>query len=854
MTQLSDEAGSHPHGAERGFTAWVGHALASMALLSFRRPLLALFAVLAVTGLASWAALGLRVDPDISELLPSHYESVRDLETLKRRFGGVGYVVVLLEGGTADERRTLARSLEPELARLETVSYVELEKPAAYLAKRALWLLPLEDLRTLEQRIRARYHHEIDRRFLDLDDSPPPEVETSDLLERLRARFGALGNRATVGDSPYFEDAERLAIFVRPRQLASNLEFAKGVVGDVERVVAASAGARAATGVKVELTGRYKKRVDLQRVLARDLGRTSLLSIVLIAAYLALHFRRPTAVLLLLVPLNVGLVLTYGLASLAFGTLNILTAFLGAILVGIGVDSGIHVLGRVHEETSAGAPLERAVALAFRDAGRVSLAATLTTAAAFLCLTSTDFRAFREFGSLTAAGVLLVFFSYVALLPAMLRLGSRLRLTRPSAHRARLWGTGWLQRAARVLVPVLGLVVLGLAGLGPRVAFDADISRLDDADLPSFKLDRDVTALLGRSQTPLVAFTASSDDARAAAELVRDRMRKAGDEASIGEVATLSDILPGDLGAREPLIASIRRMLSHLGDGALKTELAAKIPDLDEVVHALPPTRDELPVSIRQILAPSSDPEAGPLVLLYPRVSLGEADAVLSMDEQVRHLTLPSGAVVRTSGEPMVLADILRLIGKDGPRILVLTLLLVVVFLRLTLGSMRLALLATVPAVLTLFVTAGLLFSLGIHFNLINMIILPVLLGIGVDDGAHFVARLEAGEPLSVVWSHTGVDVAAAILTDALGFGVLALAAHPGLASLGIVALVGLGVNFVLCVLLLPLVLSVSSLVRSTSGRSLDFRGCSRWVKGTNRWKQSTPDSPRSRACFSRRA
>ncbi len=263
-------------------------------------------------------------------------------------------------------------------------------------------------------------------------------------------------------------------------------------------------------------------------------------------------------------------------------------------------------------------------------------------------------------------------------------------------------------------------------------------------------------------------------------------------------------------------------MLSHLGDGALKKELAAKIPNLDEVVHAPPPTREELPANIRQILAPPSDPETGPLVLLYPRVSLGDAEAVLSMDAQVRHLALPNGYVVRTSGEPMVLADILRLIGKDGPRILALTLVLVVVFLRLTLGSMRLALLATIPAVLTLFVTAGLLFALGIHLNLINMIILPVLLGIGVDDGAHFVARLEAGEPLSVVWSHTGVDVAAAILTDALGFGVLAFAAHPGLASLGIVALIGLSVNFVLCVLLLPLVLSLSSLFGSTADRALD--------------------------------
>jgi predicted RND superfamily exporter protein len=66
------------------------------------------------------------------------------------------------------------------------------------------------------------------------------------------------------------------------------------------------------------------------------------------------------------------------------------------------------------------------------------------------------------------------------------------------------------------------------------------------------------------------------------------------------------------------------------------------------------------------------------------------------------------------------------------------------------------------------------------------------------------------------VWRHTGWNIFGAILTDMFGFGVLALAEHPGLASFGRVALVGLGMNLVICVLLLPAFLATwQSFVRT---------------------------------------
>ena len=73
-------------------------ALARVALLTHRRPLLSLLAVLLVTAGAGQLARRLSIDADMINLLPPSFESIRDLEALKERFGGVGYVVVVGHG------------------------------------------------------------------------------------------------------------------------------------------------------------------------------------------------------------------------------------------------------------------------------------------------------------------------------------------------------------------------------------------------------------------------------------------------------------------------------------------------------------------------------------------------------------------------------------------------------------------------------------------------------------------------------------------------------------------------------------------------------------------------------------
>src|SRR4030095_9974176 len=100
-----------------------------------------------------------------------------------------------------------------------------------------------------------------------------------------------------------------------------------------------------------------------------------------------------------------------------------------------------------------------------------------------------------------------------------------------------------LVRAAPWLTGALAIALVALSARAPAVHFDADFAALDRADLPSFRLEREVNDLLGRSQTPLVVLARDDAQAEAVAGSLRSRMASLGNKATVGQVAPLGELV-----------------------------------------------------------------------------------------------------------------------------------------------------------------------------------------------------------------------------------------------------------------------------------------------------------------------
>jgi hypothetical protein len=156
-------------------------------------------------------------------------------------------------------------------------------------------------------------------------------------------------------------------------------------------------------------------------------------------------------------------------------------------------------------------------------------------------------------------------------------------------------------------------------------------------------------------------------------------------------------------------------------------------------------------------------------------------------------------------------ADLLSMITREGPIAVALSLGVVFLIIFLSTRSLRASVLIVVPLVFGMVWTGGLMVALGMELNFFNMVVFPSLVGIGVDEGVHIHHRYREEGPgsLPFVMRRTGMAVTLTTVTTMVGYAGLALAHHPGLRAIGILAVLGLGAAFLGALVVLPAMLEV---------------------------------------------
>lgn len=766
------------------FEAFTGY----VAPRCYRHPLVTLLVAGAVVAGSTYLARDLRVDTDLVGLLPETFPSVESLGVLRERIGVVGNVTIIARGDDPKQLEAYAADVAKELEALDTISFVTYRRSDRFFEKRALYFLEVEDIEEIQDRIdeTIRWHKkDANPLLVDIADEGKPSLDFSHLEKKrspLKKTLGTVGKPKT----PFYtsNDGKLIVVFARPTERASDFSFTKRVMADVDRVVGGIDTSKYGLD-SVEIGGRYKKRQEQQSTIEGDLGTTSAIALLLLVGYIVFHFRRLSAVILLIVPLLAGLVVLLGVASSLFGTLNILTAFVGAILLGLGIDHGIHLLGRFQHERARGQSAPVAVERTFRGTGRGVALAGLTTAVGFSGLAVSEFRAFHEFGVIAGVGVLLVVISYLTVLPALLYLFGGAMKGVDTKDDEFLVVTG-VWRFRRPVFWATTIAAVGLGLVGRSVDFDYDFRRLEGGDIPAYKLDKVVDDILGRTQTPIIVFVDSVAEEKTVAAELRRRAEDS-ENSGVHFVIASGDVVPSDQDDKREAIDELVDILDKVPVDALDAKDRERFDKLVGMTKADPFRFEDLPEDLRRSFSGTG------VVLVFPSISLSDGLAVLALSESLRGLPLPDGRTVNAAGEAMVVADVLRMVIRESPVVISLTLVLVFLAMWLLLGRIRLAVFCMLPALLTVFCTFGLAALLDVKLNYLNIVMLPVLFGMAVDAGVHLVTRgvLSGADPRPAL-AETGRAVWGASLTTGMGFGALMIAHHPGLNSFGALALIGL--------------------------------------------------------------
>lgn len=562
------------------------------------------------------------------------------------------------------------------------------------------------------------------------------------------------------------DNSKALYIFVQPENVSTEVSVITPLVAEIERTLDESIGK--IDGVRIGYTGIPRYSLDDQQVIQRDMSILSLLSLALVSLLFVFSFHSIRRPILSVVTLLVSVILTFGVVAQYPGHLTLLSAPFAMMIFGLGIDYGIHIINRVEENLAKGWAESRAVESAVIELARTLSTSCGTTVAVFFVLMLSSFLGFKELGFIAGIGLLICLLLMFTLLPAMLAsfVGKKNAISTRADALTRFVIALQGRRAATLLF----LLTLLIAFM-PTPRFDSDYLNLQPSGSNSVRLEREMTAHSVYSPYFAAFVVDSVDEAASLAGLLRSY-----DE--IGEVRSLSDFIS----------------LPNLSEDEVR-ELMKKPreewPSLDSA---------EIPERYQGIFDSKDGKFA---VYAYPSGNIWDPDVedrflrlVRSIDEEVTGMPLLGNEMIRRTKQALhetsvyAFVALLLILGLDFKRPL-------------------LVLLTAVPPVFAIIWMHALMRLGGVAYNPLNIMALPIVLGIAVDDSVHITHRFlsEKGN-LSRTLRCSGRSVLLTTLTTLAAFACIAFAEHRGLRSFSLILSIGVTAAFFHSVTVLPWLLN----------------------------------------------
>ncbi len=645
---------------------------------------------------------------------------------------------------------------------------------------------------------------------------------------RLRALQAGIGDARIVAGRITSADGRHVLISAAPGFRASELQRSAPLVG---RVLEAARGVEAgfpAGSVRVAITGAHLVALENASMVRKDITLTSVIATVAVAGLMFAAYRRRWLALLGLAPTLFGALGAMVVFYLAGDPVSAVALGCGSILIGVTVDYGIYVLYHTDDAPpSDREQLARAVAqltptLAF---------GALTTMAAFVVMLLSPVPGHRQLGLFGAVGVALAALFAIGILPLFVPVGATgpVRVLPLTRAMQRLFA--WRRRRAQVVLPLL-LLFSGLCAAGAlRLRFDGDFARLNGVTPQTRSDEAVVREVWGKalSLTTVVVTGAGREEALQKNERICAVLRALQQKREVELFASIAPLFPSEQTRRANLrdwsrfwSETRRQELSNsLADAAAKLgfRAGAFAPFLERLATAanISATGAGATPALDRLLRDYWGREDG-RVSVCTLVKAGNRASLLRLREAI-HKEAPGALLLNQAA---MTDEIIRVARRALPVFAALVVALNAALLFVLLGRMELVLITLLPMAAGVFWTLGVLGLLGQPIDMANFIFAIFVIGVGGDYSLFMVmAELEPWRGRADRTASTGGAVTICAGTTLLGVGVLVLAKHPAMFSIGLSAWLGISLTLLATLFLVPP--CMAGLRRRAAGPLLSF-------------------------------
>ncbi|NMO20344.1 MMPL family transporter [Pyxidicoccus fallax] len=844
----------------------------SFAGLLVRRPGTVLLVLLALLGVSLWGTLKLRINSNQLDLISQDLQEVKDVKQVIDMVGGSGFLMLALRSSdeatmkaTADD---IAKMLEADKEHVRNVSY---KLPVEFIQQNMVLFVKTEDLVEGKRRIMEFLRDKLKRSnpfFIDLGGSKPVELNMQDLVDK----YSSVGKKSIRDDYNISNDKKMLLILIKPMwdntdigktkayldKLKVDLEAYSKRPGSVQLVEdydhdsflkdgAKENGGKAKT-LAYGFTGSYKTTVDDSYAMEDSLQPVTLYALVAIFVITIIFFRKWAPTFMVVTGTIVGTVYTLGFTYATVGELNMITSILGGILLGFGIDYGIHFTFRTRLELGAGKPYDVAIRDAFVNAGRPAAVSAVVTAGSFFVLMVSEFRGFSQFGFLAGCGTLILGLTLFLWSAAILALAGRINPELPqkligvmkppptnsaaTGKELRIPRPGLVLGISTAIVALICAAAVPWAGLDAEmpkgvqlgflerlkygVSFNYNTRALIPDGMSSVVLQDEINERFNISSDPMAIYTKDLDEAEG---VYRELTQNPEKYPSIDQVVSIFTFVPPEATAQAnaKVLAEWKAELAQLEAEGFST--AALPPEMQDKAEFFKKVLDAKPFDVHGVPSnytaqfknlPTALPEnQGYLTYIYAGVDLMDGKKMLKFADETRSVTAtykpgafdkdawdPAGPTAqkefRAAGATQLYARLARIVLWDGKLTVILTALWILAMHFLDFRNVKLALASVIPLGVGVAMMLGIMSLTDLRLNFMNIIILPILLGFGVSHGLYLLHRFLEGTSPLVALRSVGAAVASSTLTAVAAFAALLAAAHNGLRSMGVVACIGL--------------------------------------------------------------
>lgn len=807
---------------------------------------------------------GLKLDADLSHLLPEGTPSVKALEESYQRFGSTDKFMIAIQSEDMDLVVALQDSVTEYIHKNWQGDFVstQVDNENQFFKDNALLYLPVKHLENIRDNLED-LQLEIGRKngplVVDLlgesstdsasattpkkervwfDENLPQELGLPDEAVSAFDAFFKKGNSDSslmtqdeaknLSDDDEWNPKSTIPSALKNRLIGSprpdstgkilfngvvnaklikpstDYEFVTHILARTDSLLAYFSSKKYPVPTRFTVEGTYEGLKEVDEV-ANDSVFSFAISLVLIIFLTIFFFRSVKGPILVVASVLYACLPTLAFTALFYGKLNPFTVFVASIILGIGIDYSIHILGTSQKLMHKYATLEEVLEAAQRKMLKPFILASFTTIAAFLTLLAAHFRGFYEFGVVASMGVLFSMLTSVLFLPVLVKCMGGIPKAPDNTLLPKSWDEAKILRFFKYVAFAgfaLGAVSLWFA---QDVDFEHNLRNLrrvsTNTKVASNKISTKVTRATGKAvtSTPAAVMGSKPEQLDKLYDTLMVRLHVEHDS-TLGSFLTLKSFVPPQDSQKQRLevieeirdLAEARVFDRAEGDDSVNVANLRKLSAVENTF-----TAEDVPSWTLDLLR-EKDGSYGKIGFIYGDFPSWDAHALHRFQERYGHWNF-DGEELRTFSSQFILSDVIDSVKKDSFRLALVIILVIFGTLVISFRKPKLFLAGCISFGMGTLLTLGLLgfltdmFEFG-KISIYNVIVIPMALGIGIDATIHMITSWMSDKNLTLrqLMDTTGRNVMASSTTTIAGFVGFLFTTHRGLKGIGDLACISI--------------------------------------------------------------